>query len=55
MERNNVGRSRHRWDEYITVGLKQVWEGMKWICLKQDRDRQHAVLKVTVNCQIHKI
>ena len=39
MERKHVGRSRHRWEEYIKMGLKQVWEGMNCICLNHERDR----------------
>jgi hypothetical protein len=44
-----VGNSRHRWQNNITVGLKEVgWWGMGWINLAVDRSKWQAVVNMVM-------
>jgi hypothetical protein len=44
------GISMHRWEENIKMDLQEVGcEGMDWIELAQDRDRQRALVNVVKN------
>jgi len=50
--KRSLGRPRHRWED-ITMGVKEIgWEGLEWIDVVQDRDRDkwqavvNAVMKL---------
>jgi hypothetical protein len=48
-----LGRSRHRWEDNIKMGLQEVGcGGMDWIELDQDRDRWRALLNVVMNFRV---
>jgi len=48
-----LGRTRHRWDDNIKMGLQEVaCEGMDWIKLTQDRDMWRARMNVVTNLRI---
>jgi hypothetical protein len=48
-----LGRSGSRWDDNITVGLKELGlEGLNWDRLSQDRDRRQAVLNTIINVRV---
>lgn len=45
-ERRPCGRPRHRWENNVENGLKEIrWEGMVWIKLVQDRGKCRAIVK----------
>jgi len=42
--KRQLGRHRHKWEDYITMDLQEVeCVGMDWIELAQDRDRWRAL------------
>ena len=48
-----LGRLRHRWEDNIKMGLKEVGcGGTYWIYLSQDRDRWHAHAKAVMNFRV---
>jgi len=45
-----LGRSRHRWEDYIKKDLQEVeCGGMDWIELAQDKDRWRALVNAVMN------
>jgi hypothetical protein len=46
-----LGRSRHRWDDNITVNLKSC-EGMEWIHLSQNRAQWQALVNTVMNLKV---
>jgi hypothetical protein len=48
--KRTLGRPRHRWKDDIKIDLQEMgWEGVDWIGVAEDRDRQGAaVLKLRV-------
>jgi len=45
-----LGRPRHRWEDNIKMGLKEVGCGvMDWIDVSQDKDRWRAVVNAVMN------
>ena len=51
-----LGRPRHRWEDNITMDLKEVGCGdMVWIYLAQDRDRWQAFVNVVMNPRVPKM
>ena len=48
-----LGRPRHRWENNIKVDIQEVgYEGMDWIELAQDRDRQWAFVNAVMNLRV---
>jgi hypothetical protein len=51
--RRPLGRPRRRWEDNITMDLREVgWGGMDWINLAQDRDRWRALVNTVMNLQV---
>jgi hypothetical protein len=48
--RRPLGRPRRRWEDNITMDLKDVgWGNMNWIELAQDRDRWRVLVNAVMN------
>jgi hypothetical protein len=49
--RRPLARPRRRWEDHITIDLKEVGYGraLDWIDLAQDRDRWRALLTAVMN------
>jgi hypothetical protein len=50
--RRQLERTKHRWEDNIKMGLREVGWGMDWIDLGQDRDSWQAVVNVVLNLQM---
>jgi hypothetical protein len=45
-----LGRSRRRWEDGITIDLREIgFGGADWIRLAHDRNRWRAVVSVVIN------
>jgi hypothetical protein len=45
-----LGRPRHRWEDYIKLGLRKIGiDGANWIWLTQDRVQWHAFVNMVMN------
>ena len=48
-----LGRPRRRWENNIKIDLQEVvCEGMDWMDLAQDRDRERALVNVVMNLRV---
>jgi hypothetical protein len=48
-----LGRPRCRWVDSIKIVLREIgWDGMDWINLAQDRDRQRALVNTVMNLRV---
>jgi hypothetical protein len=48
-----LGKSRHRWEDDMTVDLQEMrLGGMDWIDLAQDREKWRADLNVVMNLRV---
>ena len=48
-----LGRTRSKWEDYITMALQEVGcGGMDWMELAQDRDRWRALVKAVMNIRV---
>ena len=48
--KRQLGKPRHRWEDYIKIDLQEVrCEGMDWIDLAQDRNRKRALVNPVMN------
>jgi hypothetical protein len=46
-------RSRHRWEDAIRKGLREIGlRGVDWIQLAQDRDQWRAVVSAVMNLRV---
>jgi hypothetical protein len=43
---------RLRWEDNIKMDLQDVWGGMDWIDLAQDRDRWQAHVNAVMNLRV---
>ena len=51
--KKTLGRTRHRWEDNITMDLQKVeCGGMDWIDLVQDRDRWRALVNGVMNLRV---
>jgi hypothetical protein len=51
--RRPLGRPRHRWDDNIKMGLREIRFGnVDWIHLAQDRDRWQALVNTIMNLRV---
>jgi hypothetical protein len=48
-----LGRPRHRWEDGIRMGLREIgFGGVDWIRLAQDRGRWRAVVSAVMNLRV---
>jgi len=47
-----LGRPRHRWEDNITMDLREVGGGGDWMELAQDRDRWRALVNTVMNLRV---
>jgi hypothetical protein len=48
-----LGRPRHKWEDNIRMGLREIgWEDVDWIQLAQDRDQQQDLVNTVTNLQV---
>jgi hypothetical protein len=48
-----LGRPRRMWVNNIKIDLREIgWDGMDWIDLAQDRDRQRALVNTVMNLRV---
>jgi hypothetical protein len=51
--RRPLGRPRHRWEDIIKLGLREIGFGdVDWINLVQDRDRWGALVNTVMNFRV---
>ena len=51
--KRKLGRPRHRWEDYIKLGLQEVeCVCMDWIDLAQDRDSWRAIMNAVMNLRV---
>jgi hypothetical protein len=52
-ERDHLGKTRHRWEDYIKMDLQEVrCGGMDWIKLAQDREKWRAFVNAVMNLRV---
>jgi hypothetical protein len=47
-----LGRPRRRWVNIFKRDLKEIWNGMDWIELAQDRDQWRAIVNTVMNLRL---
>jgi hypothetical protein len=48
-----LGRPRHRWEDNIKMGLKEVGKDCgDWMELAQDRERSQAIVSIVMNFRV---
>jgi hypothetical protein len=48
-----LGRSRHRWEDNIRIGLRKIGcEGVDWMHLTQDRDQRRALVNMVMDLRV---
>ena len=47
-----LGRPRHRWEDNIKMGLREVGGGGHWRKLVQDRDRWRELVNTVMNLRV---
>jgi len=47
-----LGRPRHRWEDNITMDLREVGGGGDWMALAQNRDRWRALVNTVMNFRV---
>jgi hypothetical protein len=48
--RRPLGRLRHKWEDNIRMGLREVrWKDVEWMYLAQGRDQWWALVKMVMN------
>jgi hypothetical protein len=48
-----LGRHRRRWEDNITVDLREIgWGDMDWIYLTQDRDQWRVLVNTVMNLRV---
>jgi hypothetical protein len=51
--RRRLGRPRRRWEEGVTIDLREIGlGGVDWIRLSQDRDRWRAIVSAVMNLRV---
>jgi len=51
-----LGRSRHKWEDYIKMDLQEVGSGgMDWIELVRDMNRWRALVTAVMSLRVHKM
>jgi hypothetical protein len=51
--KRSLGRPRRRWEDNIRMDLiEEVWGGMDWIDLAQDRDQWRALVNTVMNFRV---
>jgi hypothetical protein len=50
------GRSRLKWDDNITMDLREIgWNGMDWIDVAHDSDQWRAFVKTVMKIGLHEM
>jgi hypothetical protein len=48
-----LGRPRHRWEDGIRMGLREIgWGSVEWIQLAQQRDRWWTLVNTEINLRV---
>jgi hypothetical protein len=48
-----LGRPRRRWVDNIKMDLRETgWDGMDWIDLARDRDKDRALMSTVMNLRV---
>jgi hypothetical protein len=48
-----LGRPRHRWEDNIKLGVREIgWGGIDWIDLAQDRNQWRALVNTVMNLRV---
>jgi hypothetical protein len=51
--KRRLGRPRHRWEDGIRMGLREIfWGSVDWIQLAQDRDRWRVLVNTVMNQRV---
>jgi hypothetical protein len=51
--KRTIGRPRRRWEDNITMDLKEIgWGGLDWIHVAQDRDQLTAVVDMVMKLRV---
>jgi hypothetical protein len=51
--KKSFGRPRHRWEDNITIDLREIgWEGADWMNMAQDGDQWQALVNMVMNLQV---
>ena len=50
--RRPLGRPRRRWADNIEMDFREVWGGMDWTAVAQDRDRWRAIVNTVMNLRV---
>jgi hypothetical protein len=47
--KNQLGRTRRRWEHNVRMDLTIGWKGVDWIHVAQDRDQWRAIVNMVMN------
>jgi hypothetical protein len=47
-----LGRPRRRWEDNIRIDQREIWGGMGWIYLAQNRDQWKALVNTVMNLRV---
>jgi hypothetical protein len=47
-----LGRPRRRWEDNIKMDLREIWGGVDWIDLAQDRDQWRPLVNTVMNLRV---
>jgi hypothetical protein len=51
--RRPLGRHKHRWDDNIRMGVREIgWSGMDWTDLAEDSDQFRALVNRVMNLRV---
>jgi hypothetical protein len=51
-EKRPLGRPRRRWVNNIKMDLREIWDGVDWIDMAQDRDQWRALVYTVLNFRV---
>jgi hypothetical protein len=51
-EKRPLGRPKRRWVDNIRMDVGEIWGGVDWIGLAQDKDRWRALVNAVMNLRV---